>query len=121
MVTYQKRIGEVGENLAAAYLESKGYCILGRNFSSRFGEIDLVADCDDCLVFVEVKTRTTDTFGMPEDSITQSKLTKIESAGLMWLQAHPEITDDWRVDVISILLDSKGELKDLQHFIQANL
>ncbi len=121
MATYQKKIGEIGEGLAADYLESKGYCILDRNFSSRFGEIDLVADCEDCLVFVEVKTRTTDTFGMPEDSITKSKLMKIESAGLMWLQTHPGVTEDWRVDVISIILDSKGDLKDLQHFVQANL
>ena len=82
-MTYQKRIGNQGEKIAAAYLESKGYRILEQNYHTRFGEIDLVAQEGDSLVFVEVKARTSTTFGLPEASVTPAKLEKIENAILV--------------------------------------
>lgn len=116
-MTYQKQIGNHGEQIAAAYLGERGYKILDLNYHTRFGEIDLVAQKGNDLVFVEVKTRTNTSFGLPEASVTPAKLEKIESAALFWLQEHPEIRDDWRIDVIAILLNKEKALKDIQHFI----
>lgn len=117
MMTYQKWLGKKGEEIAAEYLRKKDYQILDQNFSSRYGELDLIALDSGDLVFVEVKTRTSQDYGMPEESITPEKLNRIESTGLIWLQEHPEITDQWRIDAVAIILNSAGEVIDIQHFI----
>lgn len=120
-MTYQKRIGRIGEQIAAEYLSQKGYQLLDENFTARYGEIDLIALDQDSVVFVEVKTRTSNTFGAPEDSITPIKLEKMQNTALMWLQEHPDAPEDWRMDVIAVLIDHKNNLLDLQHFIDAYL
>lgn len=116
-MTYQKQIGDLGESLAADYLCNIGYQLLDQHFTTRYGELDLVMQEDDAIVFVEVKTRTTETFGLPEASVTPEKLEKIQNAGLLWLQEHPDSPEDWRVDVIAIVLDKHNRLKDIRHFI----
>ncbi len=118
--TYQKKTGYEGEEIAAQYLRSKGYTILERNYHSRYGEIDLIAKTDCCIAFVEVKARTSDKFGMPEASVTPEKLEKIGNTGLLWLQEHPEAPDDWRIDVIAIMMDEDHQVTDLQHFVDLN-
>jgi putative endonuclease len=115
-MTYQKRLGNAGELIAEEYLTRQGFQILEKNFNSRYGEIDLVAIDLNCVVFIEVKTRTSTEFGNPEDSISPSKLLKLENAALLWMEAHPEAPDDWRIDVIAILLDHQKNVKDLRHF-----
>lgn len=118
-MTYQQRIGKIGERIAAEYLLKKDYQVLDQNFNVKYGEIDLVALEADCVVFVEVKTRTSAIFGNPEDSVTPAKIERVQNAALMWLQAHPEAPDNWRVDVIAILLDRQNNVRDLQHFVNA--
>lgn len=120
-MTYQKQVGDKGEQIAADFLCRKGYQLLERNFISRYGEIDLVALENDCVVFVEVKTRTTQSFGLPEASITPAKLERIQNAGLMWLQAHPESPEDWRIDVVAIILDGKQQIQDIEHFVNVRI
>lgn len=115
--TYRQRVGQQGEEIAANYLQQQGYQILNRNYHSRFGEVDLVAEKDDVVVFVEVKARTSVSFGLPEESVTAEKLAKIYDTALLWLQEHPEKSDDWRVDVIAIQMDKGLQPKDIQHFI----
>lgn len=72
------QLGKWGEDIAAAYLEEKGYQITERNVYSVYGEIDLVAirevDGENKLFFVEVKTRKSTNFGFPEQAVTKSKL-----------------------------------------------
>lgn len=121
MKTYQKHVGNAGELFAAKHLSQIGYRLLDQNYSTRYGEIDLIALDGDIIVFIEVKTRTTDTFGAPEDSVTPTKLEKIINTALLWLQAHPEAPEDWRIDVVAVLVDQNYDLLDLQHFIDANL
>ncbi len=117
MKTYQKEIGDIGEGIAAQYLEGLGYQLLERNYKTRYGELDLIMmDLED-IVFVEVKTRTSDTFGMPESSISTGKLGRLQNAALLWLQEHPDASDNWRIDVIAILIDRLKNVKDLQHFV----
>lgn len=120
-MSYQKRVGEKGEQIAAGYLRGKGYQILDRNYTSRYGELDLVALDSDCIVFVEVKTRTTESFGLPEASITPSKFEKIVNTGLLWLQDHPESPDDWRIDVVAIILNKNRRVDDIQQFVNVNV
>ena len=120
-MTYQKQIGKRGESIAAEFLRQNGFQLLEQNFTSRYGEIDLVAIKSDCVVFVEVKTRTTQTFGMPEDSVTPAKLERIQNAGLIWLQEHPEAPGDWRIDVVAILMDSHHQVQDIKHFVNVQL
>lgn len=117
-MTYQRTIGIKGERIAAAFLLGKGYQIIEKNFYSRYGEIDIVAQDSGVIVFVEVKTRTNQTFGDPEASITHAKIERIQKAGLTWLQAHPESPDDWRIEAISIFIDDKGNVQDLRHFTE---
>lgn len=121
MKTYQKRVGNAGEQIAAKHLSQIGYQLLDQNYSTRYGEIDLIALDGDVIVFVEVKTRTSDTFGAPEESITATKIEKIQNTALIWLRDHPESPEDWRIDVIAVLVDQNNRLLDLQHFIDANL
>lgn len=120
-MTYQKRIGSFGEALASEFLRDLGYQFLDQNYNTRYGELDLVFLDEDIIVFVEVKTRTSSAFGSPESSITAAKLEHIQDAALLWLQDHPDFKDDWRIDVVAILLDSGGDPKDIKHFINVNL
>lgn len=120
-MTYRKEIGSKGENIAADYLIERGYLLLDRNYHTRYGELDLVMLENGMIVFVEVKTRTSTSFGTPEESITLSKLEHLENAGLLWLQAHPESPDDWRIDAVSIFMQKNGKIRDIRHFINLNL
>lgn len=103
-----KKIGNAGEDLACRYLEKRGYKILERNkHYSRFCEIDIIAEYKNILVFVEVKTRTTNDFGTPFEAITKSKYENIKKGIQFYLQEHK--FQKHRIDVIGITL--KPELK----------
>ena len=109
----RQEIGRWGEAHAADYLIEQGYKILGRNERTPYGEIDLVAQMvpdpkaeprqsQEVLLFVEVKTRTSLTFGYPEEAVTPRKQINMISAAQHYLQEHPDLDLDWRIDVISI-------------------
>ena len=66
-------IGRYGEDLAAAWLSEHGYVIVERNYRRRFGEVDIIAEQGECLVFIEVKTRSSSRFGTPFDAVTLKK------------------------------------------------
>ena len=114
------RIGQWGEGIAAEYLESKGYAILTRNFHSPQGEIDIVAFNEDprfpCLVFVEVKTRTSSRFGYPEDAFSRKKWEHMQTAIQYYLETHPRVELDWSVDVIAVLGHPDQEKPQIQHY-----
>ncbi len=94
--------GKWGERLAAAYLENKGIQIIAKNVRTPYGEIDLVGQSGNEVIFFEVKTRTSDSFGLPEDAVTQNKLTHITQSAQAFLQENPHLGEDWRIDVIAI-------------------
>ncbi len=118
MSDYKRKIGDKGEEIAANFLIGKGYQMIEKNYTSRYGEIDLVAQESGSLIFVEVKTRTNQTFGLPEASVTPEKLERVKKAGLMWLQAHPDMPDDWRIEVVAIIMDGQQRVQDIRHFTQ---
>jgi putative endonuclease len=96
--------GAKGESYAVNLLEKNGYKIIERNFRRPWGEIDIVAVKDDTLVFVEVKTRMSDKFGLPEEAVTPRKIARIAKVGLLYSKLHPELPQKTRIDVVSILI-----------------
>ena len=109
MITPSQELGKWGEQLAADYLSKQGYAILAKNVYTPYGELDLVASLPvetkpegTRLVFVEVKTRRSRTFGYPEESITANKQEHLISAAQHYLQENPDLDYDWQVDVIAI-------------------
>ena len=120
MANRNRNIGKWGEDLAATYLEGKGYLILDRNVYTSYGEIDLITlqDYEDekYLVFIEVKTRTTLEFGNPEDALTRQKQEHLLAAIETYLQDNPDLDNPWRVDVIAIQKLSTELPTDIQHF-----
>ncbi len=119
--TKRQSLGKWGEALAAQTLEQRGYTLLERNARTSYGELDLVMRQGRTIVFVEVKTRRTtsygDTpaFGLPEESITRRKQEHLLNAAQAYLQAHPQLGDDWRVDVIAIRR-APGSQPEVVHF-----
>ena len=113
-------IGQWGEGVAAEYLESKGYTILTRNYHSPQGEIDIVAFNEDpwfpCLVFVEVKTRTSTKYGYPEEALVKKKWEHIQNAIQHYLETHPIIDLEWCVDVIAVLGRPNQDNPQIQHY-----
>jgi putative endonuclease len=109
-----QNLGLLGEKIASQYLLLQGYKILDRNFRSRFGEIDIVAQEKDVLVFVEVKTRWSDNYGLPEEAITAGKIKKIIKAGQYYKLLHPELSASLRLDAVAVELDSDGAVKDIR-------
>jgi len=97
-----KRLGSWGEGAARRYLEAQGAQVLESNVRTAYGEIDLVAKEDGTLLFCEVKTRRTQTFGYPEESVTPKKQEHMRNSALDYLQSHEVLDADWRIDVISV-------------------
>lgn len=114
-------IGKLGESYAENFLQTQGYEVIAKNFYSRFGEIDLIAlDFNGQfpqLVFVEVKTRTSDHFGEPQESISHKKITKIIKTALHFLNSSTKnLPRHWRIDGIAVKLNSDQQVKSLKHF-----
>jgi len=96
------QVGKNGEEKGAHFLQEHGYTILERNYRCRLGEIDIIALDKDCVVFVEVKTRKTQNYGLPEESVNWHKQQKIEKAALHWLKTSKPPYSNFRFDVLSI-------------------
>ncbi len=108
-------LGKKGEQLAAQYLQKHGFRIIDRNFKARYGEIDIIALEGKTLVFIEVKTRTDRSFGMPEEAVTSRKLSEVVKTAQYYKLLHPELPESLRVDVIGIELDGTETLKYFNH------
>jgi len=114
-----KKLGRWGEKRCEKFLRAKGFKTLTRNFSCITGEIDLImVDPDSSVVFVEVKTRASELFGPPEQSVTHSKREKIARTARHFLAAHDIDDRPFRFDVVAIVLGPKGPAK-IEHFQNA--
>jgi len=98
------RLGEEGEQLAADYLDQQGYVILTRRFRTKIGEIDIIAKDRDCLVFVEVKTRSSTVYGWPAEAVTWRKQQKIIKTALWFMKDVGALDAKCRFDVIEIII-----------------
>lgn len=115
----RRGIGGWGENLARDYLARRGYHLIDQNVRTPYGEIDLIAAEGQVLVFVEVKTRSSGAFGLPEEAITPEKRRHLLEAAQAYLQEHPEHEGDWRIDVIAIQQQGDGPPPQVTHFENA--
>ncbi len=106
--------GSIGERIAADFLRKKGYRIRETNFRCRVGEIDIVAEKDGYLVFIEVRTKTSLGFGMPEESITAAKRERLVNAGLTYIAHHDNLPEVWRIDFVGVEMDQQGKVTRLE-------
>lgn len=108
-------VGKLGEQIAKKHLEGKGYTILAQNWRWGKGEIDLIAQQNNILVFVEVKTRKKITFGMPEEAVSVKKQSLIYELAVEYMY-RIQYETEFRFDVVSIILEPQ---KDIRHFEDA--
>jgi len=109
----KKLLGREGEDLAARFLTKQGYRILERNYSTRSGEIDLIALHDGDVVFVEVKTRSGDAFGAPELAVTPRKQQRMVKAALAYIKYKKLHQVPCRFDVVAITTAAEQEEVEL--------
>ena len=110
----RQELGKLGERLARDTIKRKGYRILETNFRCRSGEIDIVAQQKDCLVFVEVRTKSNLNFGSPEESITAIKKQRLVSSAFTYIETHQDLPSLWRIDVVAIETNLEGKLKRIE-------
>ncbi len=116
----RKELGIIGEKLAKDFLKKRGYRIHKTNFSCRVGEIDIIARKNDCLVFVEVRTKASIDFGSPEESMTLAKREKIVAVALSYLNKYQnQSSKKWRIDFIGLELDHNGKATRIEHIENA--
>ncbi len=110
MTDRRRALGRAGESLATRELERRGYRILERNWRCPIGEIDLVADKDGALVFVEVRTRRSNRLGTPLESVTPAKQAKLIELAQTYCQEHAVDDRDWRIDVVAVEMSPRDRL-----------
>ena len=109
-------LGREGEDIAAKYLEQKGYAVLDRDWHCGHKDLDLVVTKDNTIVFVEVKTRTGNEWGDPQDFITDRKIRRIVNSADAYLRFN-QVDMDVRFDVSSIV--AEGREYKIEHIEQA--
>ena len=115
-VDCMQTFGKIGEDEAAEYLMAKGYEVIARNYRFKKSEIDIICRYQELLVFVEVKTRSSNAYGEPEEFVTAS-----QQAAVLRAAENYVIEEDWqgdiRFDIIAIL--KQGRKEELTHFEDA--
>ena len=109
MQSPSQTLGTIGEELAFHYLRNKGYKVLIRNYESPLGEIDLIAKEKGALVFIEVKTRSSDAMGSPAESVTHFKRHQIVKCAQYYVKRYGIHRVPCRFDVVSVLLPKDAE------------
>lgn len=110
---WNQQVGKRGEEAALRYLKRKGYRILQRNYVCKMGEVDLIARENDTLVFIEVKTRTSNAFGPPQLAVNAAKQIQLSQAALCFLKENHLENARARFDVVAVLLGPEGEKIEL--------
>ncbi len=117
MSRYQKDLGDFGERVAENFYRENGYVILAKNYTVRGGEIDLIVESPEWLVFVEVKTRSNLNYGYPSEAINHKKIQHMCRAAGRYIGEHPtkkEIRFD-AIEVLVFYIDGAPELKEINH------
>lgn len=117
----RQKLGHLGERIAQRHLKGLGYAIRETNYRSLWGEIDIVAQKDDCLVFVEVRCRTSIperqpalAYGSPEESLTAAKGARLVETGQTYMQTHAGLPEQWRIDLVAVEVTPAGRLRRLE-------
>lgn len=116
MSEFTKILGDAGENFAAEYLKKNGYKILAKNFRVQTAEIDIIAELDEKIIFVEVKTRSNTRRGLPAEAVNLRKQKKIIQAASVFLQDEIYSDRACRFDVIEIYSDgTKFKIRHIEN------
>jgi len=110
--------GRQGEETASRWLKGNGYRLVGRNVKNDFGEIDIIAEKDGWLVFIEVKAKYDDGLGLPEEMISRKKVARIKKAAQWLMLKNRELARKYvrcRVDAVCILMDG-NKVKKINHY-----
>ena len=110
MTNHRQQLGKRGEEIAKRHYEANGYTILDTNFRTRLGEIDLIAERGGTYVMVEVRTRSNQRFGTPEESITPAKADRLVAVSEEYFNRSQIVDADWRVDLVALVLDGSGNV-----------
>ena len=116
-----RKTGAKGEELAAKFLEEKGYKIIGKNFKNykgrQIGEIDIITEKNKEIIFVEVKTRDLEKYGktLPEENITRSKLHKLSKIANSYIKMNNLWNYPYHFDAISVWLSQDGKNAKIKH------
>ena len=114
------KIGLWGENQAEEYIKKLGYLVIEKNYHTRYGEIDIIAKDNDCLVFIEVKTRKNNFFGNACEYVDAKKQKKLILTAEQYIQDNPDI--ELRFDVIEVYYSESYDnfsLKNINHIKNA--
>ncbi|HBG92642.1 MAG: YraN family protein [Nitrospirae bacterium RIFOXYB2_FULL_43_5] len=111
-----KQVGSKGEDLAAEFLKDNGYRIIARNYKTPIGELDIIAKDGEILVFIEVKTRSSNAYGYPFEAVGSRKKHKLKNLALLYLKNQKK-NCAVRFDVISINLN--GTKNEIEHIKDA--
>jgi putative endonuclease len=109
----RRALGAAGERIAAHYLEGKGYRILERNVRMKGGEIDLIADHDGCLVFIEVRLRRGAAAGAALESVAHRKQERLRRLAADYCVRLPSPPASVRIDVVAVALDRQGRVDEI--------
>ena len=111
----RRRLGDFGERVALQHLQARGYRIRERNFRTRAGEIDIIAEGGGVLVFVEVRARRGSALGSAAESVTPAKQRRLLALAEAYAQDRPDLPLERRIDVIALDLAPDGRLLSLRH------
>ena len=112
-------LGKAGERLANEFLKKLGYRILFNNYRSSLGEVDIVARDKDTICFIEVKTRSSKEFGLPQESVTRQKQRKLSRLATAFLKEKNLLDESARFDVVSVLLTQDKKEPEIEIFKNA--
>lgn len=107
--------GQVGEEIATDFLREKGYKIITRNFRIRNGEVDIIATHKNILIFIEVKTRTSDEYGEAREAISFWKLRSLINVAQYYKLTHKDLPDALRIDAVFVKFFPDGTIESIEH------
>ena len=110
----RQKLGEKGEKLAEKFLRRKGFRVRARGYRCRWGEIDLIAQHKDSIVFIEVRTQSSDRFGSAYDALTSAKKLHVRRAAKHYLQKYRLTDKPYRYDFIQIVIN-KTDPPQIEH------
>ncbi len=111
---WNKKLGDLGEDLAAKFLVRKGYEILAKKYRSKFGELDIVARDRGTLVFVEVRSRSRSEYGLPQETINNAKKERLRKAAIAFQSRYGLLDYNSRFDCVAIVFGDNGRVENIE-------
>lgn len=116
---FNRSLGKLGEDKASEYLIKEGFKILERNYSTKFGEIDLIVTKNNVLSFVEVKLKQGEDFGTPEEMIGKNKLGRVQRMAEFYLLENPDMVklyQTYLIDAVCLVVDEDNKIERISHY-----